>query len=106
MSMDIGYKKNKSDFIAQSEVLSGTADIDSLKIAYAQSVYLNLSRLHLRSNTALSKDTSALVPVTAHLNCAVLQAKLDKDNWASAEGLELHAGTKPSPTGKNGTKEP
>lgn len=100
MSMDIGYKKNKSDFIAQSEVLSGTADIDSLKIAYAQSVYLNLSRLHLRSNTALSKDTSALVPVTAHLNCAVLQAKLDKDNWASAEGLELHAGTKPSPTGK------
>lgn len=100
MDMSIGYKKNRSDFIAHSEVLSGSADIDSLKIAYAQSIYLNLSRLHLRSNTALSKDTAALVPVTAHLNCAVLQAKLDKENWASAEGLELHAGTKPSPTGK------
>lgn len=96
MTMDLGYKKNRSDFITQAEVLNGTADIDSLKIAYDRSVFLNLSQLHLRSNTALSKDTSALVPVTVHLDCAILQAKLDKRNWVSAEGLELHAGTKPS----------
>lgn len=100
MDMNIGYKKNKSNFIAQAEVLSGTADIDSLKISYAQSVYLNLSRLHLRSNTALSKDSTALVPVTAHLDCGTFQAKLDKDNWASTEGLELHVGTKPSSANK------
>lgn len=100
MNMNIGYKKNRSDFIAQAEILSGTADIDSLKIAYAQSVYLNLSRLHLRSNTALSKDTSSLVPITAHLDCGTLQAKLDKNNWISTEGLELHAGAKPSPANK------
>lgn len=100
MNVSIGYKKNKSDFIAQAEVLSGTADIDSLKISYAQSVYLNLSRLHLRSNTALSKDSSSSVPITTHLNCRTFQAKLDKNNWASTEGLELHVGTKPSPTNK------
>lgn len=96
MEMNIGYKKNKSNFLEQAEVLNGTADIDSLKIAYAQSVYLNLARLHLRSNTVLSKDTSAIVPVTAHLNCATLQAKLDRNNWAAVEGLELHAGSKPA----------
>lgn len=98
MDMNIGYKKNRSDFIAEAEVLSGTADIDSMKIAYAQSVFLNLSKLHLRSNTVLAKESHAVVPVTAHLNCASLQAKLSQGNWASAETLELHAGTKPSAT--------
>lgn len=96
MDMNIGYKKNKSDFIAEAEVLNGTADIDSLKIAYAQSLFLNLSKLHLRSNTALAQESREAVPVTAHLNCASLQARLDRDNWVSAETLELHAGTKPA----------
>lgn len=96
LGMQIGYKKNKSDFIDQAEILSGTADIDSLKITYSKDIDINLSKLHLRSNTALSQDTSKAIPVTAHLNCANIQAKTNKSNWVSAEKIELHVGTKPS----------
>lgn len=101
MDMKIGYKKNRSDFIAQDEVLSGTADIDTFKMAYDQSVYLNLSQLHLRSNTALSKEVNAATPVTLHLDCNSFQAKLDKNKWVSAEEAEIHAGTKASLRHKN-----
>lgn len=52
----IGYKKNKSDFIQNEEVLSSTIKVDTLKMQYDKSVYLSLSKLDLRSNTALAKN--------------------------------------------------
>lgn len=96
LEMRVGYKKNKSDFITNAEVLSGTAYIDSLKMVYGKSVYVDLSDLHLRSNTVWSQDDNSVTPVTVHLNCSKVQTKTSQNSWVLAEQLELHAGTKPS----------
>lgn len=91
---NIGYKKNKSDFIKSDEVLSATLNIDTMKVQYDQSVYLNLSKLNLRSNTALNKKTNAPVPITAHIDCSEIQAQLNKDQWISSQGVKITAGSK------------
>ena len=91
---NIGYKKNRSDFIKGDEVLSATLNIDTMKVQYDQSIYLNLSKLNLRSNTALNRNINAPVPITAHLDCAELQAQLNKEQWISSQGMKITAGSK------------
>lgn len=90
----IGYKKNKSDFIQNEEVLSSTIKVDTLKMQYDKSVYLSLSKLDLRSNTALAKEHDLSSPITVHIKCQDLQAKLNQDRWIKAQQLSLDAGSK------------
>lgn len=94
LKMDVGYKKNKSDFIAAKEVLSATADIDSLRLEWGDQIFVNLSRLHLRSNTVVPTQEADTPPVTLHLDCATLQAKLSDRAMVTGEQVEFHAGTK------------
>lgn len=90
----IGYKKNKSNFIQNEEVLSSTIKVDTLKMQYDKSVYLSLSKLDLRSNTALAKEHDLSSPITVHIKCQDLQAKLNQDRWIKAQQLSLDAGSK------------
>lgn len=94
LKMDVGYKKNKSDFIAAKEVLSASADIDSLRLEWGDQIFVNLSRLHLRSNTVVPSQEADTPPVTLHLDCATLQAKLSDRAMVKGERVEFHAGTK------------
>ena len=95
VNINIGNRKNKSDFIAGDEVLSGEFDIDTLNIVYKQAVNINLSQLHVRSNTVLAKSRDAAVqPITAHIDCASLRAKTNKSQWITGDNIEIHAGSK------------
>ena len=90
----IGYKKNKSNFIKNDEVLSAHIEVDTLKMQYDKFIYLNLSKLKLRSNTALVKGKKEETPITTHINCTKLQAQLNANRWISTEGVTIHAGSK------------
>ena len=97
VNVNISNKKNKSDFIEGNEVLSGIIDVDTLNIVYKQAVNINLSQLHLRSNTVLAKKKQDVVqPITAHIHCASLRAKTDKSQWITGDNIEIHAGSKAS----------
>ena len=89
----IGYKKNKSNFIKNDEVLSANFNVDTLNIQYDKSVFINLSKFNLRSNTALTKENKTSTPVTAHLNCEKLQAQLNADQWIYAKDVQIDAGS-------------
>ena len=87
---NIRYKKNKSNFIKQNEVLATNAKIDTLKICYDKSIDINLSKLNLRSNTSLNKNET---PLTTHLDCKSFLADLGELRSISAKDLKIHAGT-------------
>lgn len=99
-SLNFGYKKNKSDFIKDDEVMNGLIDIDSIRIIYKDDMSVKISNLHARSNTSISKENEVNPPVTVHLNCSQMEARIDKSQWMSATEMTLHAGTKVSPTDK------
>lgn len=96
VNVNISNKKNKSDFIEGNEVLSGVIDVDTLNMVYKQAVNVNLSQLHLRSNTVLAKKKDAVQPITAHIHCASLRAKTSKSQWITGDNIEIHAGSKAS----------
>lgn len=100
-SLNFGYKKNKSDFISDEEVMNGLVDIDSVRITYKDNIYIKLSDLHARSNTTIPKHNEINPPITLHLNCKQIEARLDKDKWISASGVSLHAGSKVSQNDKS-----
>lgn len=100
-NIDFGYKKNKSDFISGDEVMNGLIDIDSIRIIYKDDISVRLSNLHARSNTTMPKHDEINPPVTVHLDCNQLEAKLDKNKWMSASRVSLHAGTKVSKANKS-----
>lgn len=89
----IGYKKNKSDFIKNKEVLSTNLEIDTCKIQYDKNVFINLSKLNLRSNTDLAKGKHTSTPVTVHVSCDKLQAQLKTEQWVYAKDLKVDAGS-------------
>lgn len=97
----IGYKKNKSNFIKNEDILSATINLDTLKMQYDKYIFLNLSQLNLRSNTALTSSSHASSPITAHINCKNLQAQMDNNRWINAQELEIHTGSKSFPINSN-----
>ena len=90
----IGYKKNQSDFIKTEDVLSTIVNLDTLKVEYDNSISLDLSKLKLRSNTAINSGNNQSVPITAHISCQKLQTKINANRWLAAEGIKMSAGTK------------
>lgn len=96
VSLDFGYAKNASDFIKQTEVFSGVAEIDTLCLSYKKKLFVNLSDLRLRSNTAISLRKDEVSPITTHWNCKLLDARWNNSSaWTSIQNLELHVGVKP-----------
>lgn len=96
VSLDFGYTKNNSDFIKQTEVFSGVAMIDTLCLSYKKKLFVNLSDLRLRSNTANSLRKDKVSPITTHWNCKLLDARWNNSSaWTSIQNLELHIGIKP-----------
>lgn len=90
---NIDYKKNKSDFIKNKEVLSMNLSIDTLKIQYDKTIFINLSKLNLRSNTDLAKGEYTSTPITIHANCDKLQAQLKTEQWVYAKEIKVDAGS-------------
>lgn len=90
----VGYKKNQSDFIQTEDVLSTIVNLDTLKVEYDNSISLNLSKLKLRSNTALNSGDNQSAPITAHVSCQKLQTQINANRWLAAEGIKMSAGTK------------
>lgn len=90
----IGYKKNKSDFIKDAEILNAEINIDTLKMQYDKYAFLNISKLNLRTNTSLSKNIKTSSSLTTRINCKELQAQLNSNHWINAQSLTLFAGTK------------
>lgn len=96
LSGTVGYKKNQSDFIAQDEVLNGVFSLDSMRLIYGDDLFLNVSRLHLRSNTTLQTDSSSVTPLTTHADCKIFNLRYNDHQWLKADDLEVHGGYKPS----------
>ena len=101
VDMSVGYKKNRSDFIAADEVLSCDAVIDTLNLLYADTISCDVSKLTLRANTVLNNDSNAVTPVTAHMNWEKLRGQMNQFTAMSVLNGELHVGTKPSAQNKN-----
>ena len=97
VSFDFGYSKNTSDFIKQTEVFSGVAMIDTLCLSYKKKLFVNLSDLRVRSNTAITLRKDEVSPITTHWNCKFLDARWNNNSsaWTSIQNLELHVGVKP-----------
>ena len=96
VNIHIGNQKNKSDFIKEKEVLNGIIDIDTLHVIYKQATNLNLSQLHIRTNTTLTPNKEAIQPITAHAECGSLRAQTNQKQWIAGNNIEIHAGSKAS----------
>lgn len=104
-NLNIGYKTNKSNFIDNKEVLSGTINIDTLLIDYKNNININISKSFIRTNTAMSFDNKdAVPPVTIHLNCNEISSKIKDNTLINGKNLEAHIGTKERKN-KNSAKE-
>ena len=100
LNMEVGYKKNRGDFFSTAEVLSCDADIDTLNFFYSDSISCDVSKLHLRANTTLDKDSSSVTPATVHINWNKLRAQTNNHTSFSLQDSELHVGVKPSAISK------
>lgn len=98
VNIHIGNQKNKSDFIKENEILNGIIDIDTLHVVYKQATNLNLSQLHIRTNTTLTPNKEAIQPITAHAECSNLRAQTNQKQWIAGNNIEIHAGSKASPS--------
>lgn len=96
VNIHISNQKNKSDFIKENEVLNGIIDIDTLHVVYKQATNLNLSQLHIRTNTTLTPNKETIQPITAHAECSNLRAQTNKKQWIAGNNIEIHAGSKAS----------
>lgn len=94
-NLNIGYKNNKSNFIKEKEVLSGTLNIDTLLIKYKNDININISKSFIRTNTAIAFDNKdAIPPVTVHLDCNEVNSKIKDNILLNGKYIEAHIGTK------------
>ena len=100
VDMTIGYKNNRSNFINTAEVLSCDAVVDTLDFIYGDSISFVVSKLLLRANTTLDKDSDAVTPVTAHMKWNRLKGQISRGVALSLQEGELHTGFKPSAINK------
>lgn len=94
-NLDFGYKNNKSNFIKEKEVLSGTINIDTLLIKYKNDININISKSLIRTNTAIALDKKdAIPPVTIHLDCNEVNSRIKDYILLNGKYIEAHIGTK------------
>lgn len=96
VDMTIGYKNNRSNFINTAEVLSCDAEVDTLDFVFGDSISFVVSKMLLRANTTLDKDSDAVTPVTAHMKWNRLKGQISQSVALSLQEGELHTGFKPS----------
>lgn len=92
----IGYKQNQSRFILQREILSASAQIDSLNFRFGKQMQMLISDFSATTNTSLPKDTNNITPLTLHLDFRHIQTRIQDHIALLASNAEWHAGIKPS----------
>lgn len=87
-------------YLESKDLLRMSLSVDSLNMKYQDAISTNVSKLTIQVNTSPVIDTTAVIPLTAHLQFDYLRTRLPDSVLLVAGRTSIKGGIKPSATNK------
>ncbi|MDH6535301.1 hypothetical protein M2101_001984 [Parabacteroides sp. PM5-20] len=100
MHFAVDSSQTTSSYIAGNDLMKALFTVDSMQIRYKEEINTNLTRLHLTAKTSPTIDTTAVMPITSHIQIESIRTRLPDSVWVVAKNTYLRGGIKPSESDK------
>lgn len=96
----VGSQKTESKYLNATELLNATLSVDTMNIKYKDEINTNVSRFEMQANTVPVIDTSAVIPLTGHMQFEYMRSRLPDSTWIVAGRTNVLGGIKGSASNK------